>query len=79
MLTPESIAQALACGKPGCPCGKRAGKGWLTHCPAHGDSRPSLSVGEGGGKLLVKCFAGCAQADVVAALRERGLWPRARW
>lgn len=37
-------------------------------CPAHDDRNPSLSVREVGGKVLLCCFAGCAAADVVAAL-----------
>lgn len=28
------------------------------------------------GKVLVNCHAGCGQRAVIAALRERGLWPR---
>src|ERR1019366_9570791 len=31
-------------------------------------------IREDGGKVLVKCHAGCAQRDVVAALKARGLW-----
>jgi putative DNA primase/helicase len=45
-------------------------------CPAHDDETPSLHVSTGaGGKVLVKCFAGCPQEAVIAALKERGLWP----
>ena len=70
----QAIACALACGKSGCACGKRG----ITHCPAHGDVKPSLNVKEGdGGKVLVKCFAGCTQEAVIGALQERGLWPQA--
>ena len=43
-------------------------------CPAHDDRNPSLSVGVGrDGRLLMRCFAGCAFENVVAALRERGI------
>jgi hypothetical protein len=32
------------------------------------------------GRALVHCFAGCAQLDVIEALRHRGLWPsRLTW
>lgn len=73
----EAIARALACGRLGCSCGKRQGQGWRTHCPAHSDGTPSLDVADGeGGKLLVHCFGGCPQETVIAALRERGLWPQ---
>jgi hypothetical protein len=48
----------------------------VAKCPAHGDRSPSLSITDGpDGKVLVKCFAGCAQAEVIAALRRLGLWP----
>jgi len=74
------IARGLACGKAGCPCGgaARTGRG-QTHCPAHTDSSPSLSItSPEGGRVLVHCQAGCSQDTVVAALRERGLWPEAQ-
>ncbi len=48
----------------------------LAHCPAHDDQNPSLSVRElPGGKVLVHCFAGCSQEAVIAALKQRRLWP----
>ena len=49
----------------------------MVPCPAHDDRNPSLSVDEKDGKLLLKCFAGCDQRDVVSALRDRGLWGEA--
>lgn len=43
--------------------------GWVAHCPAHGDSKPSLRIAVGdSGKLLLKDRAGCDYADVLAAL-----------
>ena len=74
-LTAESIANALGCGQSGCTCSRPTGDGWMTHCPAHDDEHPSLSVSEKNGKVLVKCFAGCFQDQVITALKERGLWP----
>ena len=39
-------------------------------CPAHDDRAPSLSITDAtGGKVLVRCHAGCDQRDVIAALR----------
>ena len=64
------IREALACGRPGCPCKRSAGN---THCPAHNDPGPSLSVTTKD-RLLVHCFAGCPQTAVIDALAERGLW-----
>ena len=65
--TAETIARALG--------GKRQGAGWTARCPAHDDRAPSLSIcGAENGKVLVHCHAGCAQRDVVAALKARELW-----
>ena len=55
--------------------GRRNGKGWMVRCPAHKDRNPSLHISEQDGKVLVKCFAGCDQVDVIEALKGRGLWP----
>jgi hypothetical protein len=45
------------------------GGGWTALCPAHEDRRASLSVGVGdGGKILLRCHAGCKVEAVVAAL-----------
>jgi putative DNA primase/helicase len=66
-MTAEIVAKALG--------GRRAGGGWIALCPAHEDRKPSLSITEAtGGKVLVRCHAGCEQARVIAALRSRGLW-----
>jgi hypothetical protein len=58
---------------------KSTGPGrWLALCPAHQDKNPSLSIRETeDGTVLVKCFAGCGVADVVAAvgLELRDLFP----
>ena len=73
-MTAEAIAQALQA--------RRTGPGrWMARCPSHDDRSPSLSITERNGTLLVHCFAGCRQAEVIAALRARGLWPerKAEW
>lgn len=44
-------------------------------CPAHEDNEPSLGVKQEGDKVLVHCFAGCSQEDVIRALQLRSLWP----
>jgi hypothetical protein len=65
---------ALACGRR-CPCAAAGRRGYgKVHCPAHDDRRPSLVVHEREGRALFHCKAGCTQAAVVAALRDRGLW-----
>ena len=54
--------------------GHWTGEAGTARCPAHEDKQPSLSLANGqGGRLLLKCHAGCEFADVMDALRERGL------
>jgi putative DNA primase/helicase len=66
-MTAEPIAKALG--------GRKAGSGWIARCPAHDDRNPSLSLSTGtDGKVLLRCHAGCDQAQVIDALRARGLW-----
>jgi putative DNA primase/helicase len=68
-MTAETIARAIG--------GHRAGATWMARCPVHEDRSPSLSISAGkDGKVLVRCHAGCDQRDLIAALRERGLWPK---
>lgn len=54
--------------------GRWSGSYGVTCCPSHDDQRPSLTVREGDTAPLVFCQAGCAQRDVLDALRARGLW-----
>jgi putative DNA primase/helicase len=70
-MNAEAIAKAL--------CGRRAGAVWMARCPAHDDREPSLSIRDGDqGRVLIHCFAGCDQRDVIATLRARGLWETTR-
>lgn len=79
MATATKLAAGLACGGPDCPCGKAAQRGTgNTHCPAHEDTNPSLTVNVKDGKQLFHCQAGCSQEEVILALRERGLWADTR-
>jgi hypothetical protein len=55
---------------------------WVARCPAHDDRAPSLSVAEAAsGTILIKCFAGCASIDVLAAigLSFRDISPDRPW
>ena len=47
---------------------RRNGSGWMAPCPAHEDSKPSLSVTERDGKILLHCHAGCTVESIVAAV-----------
>ena len=53
---------------------KLGGNRYIACCPAHDDRNPSLSITQGKDKLLVHCFAGCSQAEVIDALVALGLW-----
>src|SRR5882724_1383522 len=65
-MTAACIAQALR--------GRPSGRGWMAQCPAHRDQNPSLSIRESDSRVLLHCFAGRNQEDLIAALRERRLW-----
>lgn len=67
-----TIRAGLRCGVSGCPCASERGN---VHCPAHEDPKPSLSVKKGHDvEVVFKCFGGCTQEAVRAALRAKGLW-----
>lgn len=53
----------------------RRGKG-MCCCPAHDDRTPSLSVSLGRKAILLHCFAGCTNAEIIAALRRHGVETR---
>jgi hypothetical protein len=67
-MTAAEIASALGGAR-------REGREWRCLCPVHDDHNPSLSLEERDGKLLVKRRAHCDQDAVIAALRQRDLWP----
>ena len=48
-------------------------------CPAHDDTRPSLSITQGRKTIVFRCRAGCSQEAIINAIRRRGLpWPPSR-
>jgi hypothetical protein len=47
---------------------KKSGSGWTAKCPAHADKKPSLSITESSGKLLLTCHAGCSFESIIAAI-----------
>lgn len=51
------------------PKHQKDGKGFKACCPAHDDKNPSLGISEGeDGRVLLKCWAGCATEAIVGAL-----------
>jgi hypothetical protein len=46
----------------------RSGAGWMARCSHHADRQASLSIKQGDdGRVLINCFAGCPNLDVVAS------------
>jgi hypothetical protein len=64
-MTVESIGQALGL--------RRIGQVWRGPCPLHGGK--SFTVTERTGRVLVHCWGGCSQEELLGELRRRGLWP----
>jgi hypothetical protein len=75
-VSASTILEELECDRGGCDCHSAARRGrGNTHCPAHVDSKPSLTVSEGSdGKVLFHCQGGCEQSAVLEELKVRGLW-----
>ena len=73
-FTPQALLRALACGNQHCMCHRSATAGHgLTHCPAHDDEHPSLSVSQGRVAALWKCWAGCDRTAVTQAIKGLSL------
>ena len=67
-----TAAEALTRALEGC----WQGASGMARCPGHDDATPSLSIADGDeGRLLLKCFAGCAFEHVAEVLKRDGLWP----
>ncbi len=51
---------------------RKGSDGWYNAtCPNHIDDKPSLSFKEGkDGEIIVHCFAGCKNKDIIEAIRE---------
>jgi len=65
----------------GCGPRRTGRRQWASHCPGHGDSKPSLSVSEGDdGRVLVHCHAGCTLQSIlfVLGLKPADLFPTFR-
>lgn len=41
---------------------------WIARCCAHDDRKPSLSIKNANGKVLIHCFTGCSYESIIAAL-----------
>jgi hypothetical protein len=65
----DPIGQVIEClRRKNCHPRRLLGR-WQARCPAHDDTRPSLSISEGNdGRALIHCYAGCPTEKIVAAL-----------
>jgi putative DNA primase/helicase len=67
MNAAEQLARALGA--------VRSGRQWKCKCVSHEDRSPSMIIFDGRtGAVQVRCLAGCEPADIIAALKSRGLW-----
>jgi hypothetical protein len=53
---------------------RRSGRQYKCRCVAHNDVHPSMIIFDGRDSVQVRCLAGCEPLDIIAKLRERGLW-----
>lgn len=65
------LAEQLCAALDGRPAGRDRYK---ARCPAHDDKSPSLSITQKPDRVLIHCFSGCSQKEVISALIDRGLW-----
>jgi putative DNA primase/helicase len=64
-MTAARIARALGSAH-------RSGGWWRCRCPAHGSRGATLALRDDRG-LITRCWAGCTEADILAALRRLGI------
>lgn len=70
-MNAAELLRALECTRPRCVCQQSTSRGHgATHCPAHDDEHPSLSVSERDGRVLWACKAGCDQRVVTDAIHK---------
>jgi Toprim domain len=78
----EHSARDIALALAGRRAQRLADGSYLIPCPVpshgkgRGDRNPSLRIGDGQTRLLVRCYAGCDPRDVLDVLRRRGLLPQ---
>ena len=73
VINARMIAEALGQGKE-----KGSKDGWMTLCPCHNDTNPSLSLTDGrNGSVVYNCFVGCNKRDIRNELYKLKLLSRA--
>jgi hypothetical protein len=53
--------------------GRWHGSYGMCRCPVHDDRSASMTIKDGDDTVLVKCFAGCDNGDIINALRSLGM------
>jgi len=73
----ERLAYQLAAAR-GCRPSRSGKLGFSTHCPAHDDRVPSLSIALGNkpDTMVFHCFVGCTFDEILRAIVERGWLPK---
>jgi hypothetical protein len=66
-IDPAHVAQSLGNAR-------REGRRWRARCPACNGTNLTIGLGDDG-RLLVRCWNGCGQQQVIEALRRLNLWP----
>ena len=66
-LTGTAFDRAAAVAER-CAKARQHGTSWKACCPAHDDTKPSLSITPTGDRVLIKCFAACTAEAIVTAL-----------
>lgn len=56
------------------PGWKKSGNYYTAKCPAHDDKTNSLTIRDGDKSILLKCHAGCSNADIIDRLKADGIW-----
>ena len=65
-MNAEALARALGA--------KRSGRQWKCRCVAHDDSDPSMIIFDGHTGVQVRCLTCCSPLDIIAVLKDRGVW-----
>lgn len=67
-IDPAAIAQSLGPSR-------REGRRWRTTCPVCGQHTFTIGLSDNGQHILIKCWGGCSQQELIARLRQLQLWP----
>jgi hypothetical protein len=67
-IDPAALAQSLGGAR-------REGRRWRATCPVCQKHTFTIGLSDDGQHILIKCWGGCAQQELIARLRQLQLWP----